>query len=140
MIEVEDLASPDTRAILLLAHGTPDVLSEMSDYLSRVTGGRTLPEEVVTELQHRYAAIGLRDDPIPGGPPLTRWTLRQGSLLAEALGARVYVGMRNWHPFIADMVDQMRADGITSIKAILPRAAELPHQRRPLPPRPHGRL
>ena len=118
MFEAEDFASPDSRAILLLAHGTPDVLSEMSDYLSRVTGGRTLPEEVVTELQHRYAAIGLRDDPIPGGPPLTRWTLRQGSLLAEALGTRVYVGMRNWHPFIADTVEQMRADGVTSIKAI----------------------
>jgi protoporphyrin/coproporphyrin ferrochelatase len=118
MIEVEDFASPNTRAILLLAHGTPDSLGEMSDYLSRVTGGRTLPEEVVAELQHRYAAIGLRDDPLPEGPPLTRWTLRQGSLLAEALGTRVYVGMRNWHPFIADIVEQMRADGVTSIKAI----------------------
>ena len=45
-------------AVLLLAHGTPDVLGEMAEYLSKVTGGRALPDEVVKELQHRYAQIG----------------------------------------------------------------------------------
>ena len=34
-------------AVLLLAHGTPDVLGEMAEYLSKVTGGRALPNEVV---------------------------------------------------------------------------------------------
>ena len=71
--------------ILLLAHGTPDILGEMAEYLSKVTGGRTLPDEVVKELQHRYAVIGLCDEPLPDGPPLTRWTLLQGRLLSEAL-------------------------------------------------------
>lgn len=47
------------RAVLLLAHGTPNVLGEMAEYLSKVTGGRALPQEVVEELQHRYAQIGL---------------------------------------------------------------------------------
>lgn len=108
--------TPD--AILLLAHGTPDVLGEMAEYLSKVTGGRALPQEVVAELQHRYAEIGLRDDPLPGGPPLTRWTLEQGRLLAEALGRKVYVGMRNWHPYIAETLETMRADGVKSFKAI----------------------
>ena len=32
-------------AVLLLAHGTPDVLGEMAEYLSKVTGGRALPQE-----------------------------------------------------------------------------------------------
>ena len=105
-------------AILLLAHGTPDRLSEMAEYLSKVTGGRALPKEVVKELQHRYAEIGLREEPLPDGPPLTYWTLLQGSLLEKALGTRVYVGMRNWHPYIADVVARMRADGVTRIKAI----------------------
>ena len=73
-------------AVLLLAHGTPDVLGEMAEYLGKVTGGRALPQEVVEELQHRYAEIGLREEPIPGGPPLTKWTLEQGRLLGEALG------------------------------------------------------
>jgi ferrochelatase len=109
--------------VLLLAHGTPDVLGEMAEYLSKVTGGRALPAEVVTELQHRYAEIGLGETPGAVPPPLTRWTLAQGRLLEEALAAagrplRVYVGMRNWHPYIADVVGQMRADGVTRVVAV----------------------
>jgi ferrochelatase len=107
-----------TTAILLLAHGTPDRLSEMAEYLGKVTGGRALPDEVVKELQHRYAEIGLREEALPEGPPLTRWTLLQGTLLQEALATKVYVGMRNWHPYIADVVARMRTDGVTKIKAI----------------------
>lgn len=100
-------------AILLLAHGTPDRLSDMAEYLNKVTGGRPMPQHVVEELQHRYAEIGLRDEPLPEGPPLTRWTLLQGRLLAEAMQQPVYVGMRNWHPFITDVVTKMKADGVT---------------------------
>ncbi len=105
--------------ILLLAHGTPDVLGQMAEYLAKVTGGRKLPDEVVHELQHRYGEIGLGEEPGPEPPPLTKWTLRQGEMLGEALGdTRVYVGMRNWHPYISDTLAQMRADGVTKFKAI----------------------
>jgi ferrochelatase len=51
-------------------------------------------------------------------PPLTKWTLKQGSLLEDEVCGPVYVGMRNWHPYIADTVAQMRADGVTHFKAI----------------------
>jgi len=109
---------PDTTAILLLAHGTPDVLSEMAEYLQKVTSGRPMPSAVVEELQHRYAEIGLRETPIPGGPPLTRWTLRQAVLLEDEILQAVYVGMRNWHPYIADVVAQMKQDGITHARVL----------------------
>ncbi len=99
-------------AILLLAHGTPNRLSEMSDYLQHVTGGRPMPPHVIAELQHRYAEIGLKEEPLADGPPLTRWTLRQAELLEDEVCTTVYVGMRNWHPFIADTVAQMKADGV----------------------------
>ena len=116
-------------AVLLLAHGTPNVLGEMAEYLARVMGGRALPQEVVEELQHRYAQIGLRDrpglrdSPAPEPPPLTRWTFAQARSLQAALAAagaplRVYAGMRNWHPYIEDVVGQMRADGVTRIIAV----------------------
>jgi ferrochelatase len=108
-----------TSAVLLLAHGTPNVLGEMAEYLSKVTGGRKLPDEVVEELKHRYAQIGLGETPCAEAPPLTKWTMEQGRLLENALGGtKVYVAMRNWHPYIADVVEQMRADGITHVKAI----------------------
>lgn len=117
-------------AVLLLAHGTPDRLSEMAEYLDKVTGGRPMSHEVIEELQHRYGEIGLTDekppmgeDGIPSGPPLTHWTLLQGKMLQELLAAqgidqKVYVGMRNWHPFIADVVEQMKADGVTHARVL----------------------
>ena len=75
-----------TSAVLLLAHGTPNVLGEMAEYLSKVTGGGKLPDEVVEELKHRYAQIGLGETPGDEAPPLTKWTMEQGRLLEEALG------------------------------------------------------
>ncbi len=107
------------RAVLLLAHGTPNTLGEMAEYLSKVTGGRPLPNEVVEELQHRYAQIGLGETPGIDPPHLTKWTFVQAQLLEQKLdGTPVYAAMRNWHPYIADVVARMRADGITHIKAI----------------------
>src|SRR4051794_34723991 len=105
-------STTSSSAILLLAHGTPNVLAEKAEYLGKVTSGRPMPLHVVEELQHRYAEIGLGDQPLPEGPPLTRWTLKQAELLAAESGEKVYVGMRNWHPFIADTVMQMRLDGV----------------------------
>jgi ferrochelatase len=117
------MSQPTSTAVLLLAHGTPNVLGEMAEYLAKVTGGRPLPPSVVAELQHRYAQIGLGETPTPQPPPLTRWTFAQAHLLESALAAashplRVYVAMRNWHPFIPAVVRQMRAHGVTRILAI----------------------
>jgi ferrochelatase len=100
----------DRTAILLLAHGTPDTLDEIPQYLRNVTSGRPLPDSVIEEIRHRYSLIGIS--------PLTRLTLEQGHLLSQELGLPVYVGMRNWKPYIADVVRQMRADGIANIVAI----------------------
>jgi ferrochelatase len=112
-------ATSGKTAILLLAHGTPNILSEMAEYLSKVTGGRPLPNEVVEELQHRYAQIGLTEALGSEPPPLTKWTFTQASLLQNLLpDIGVYVAMRNWHPFITYVIAQMRADGVTHIKAL----------------------
>ncbi len=91
-------------AALLLAHGSPESADDVPDFLKYVTGGRATPA-VIAEVRHRYALIG--------SSPLTRITLRQGELLSHELGVPVHVGMRNWQPFIADAVKQMRRDGIT---------------------------
>jgi protoporphyrin/coproporphyrin ferrochelatase len=91
-------------AVLLLAHGSPDSVAQVPDFLLRVTGGRPLPPEVIAEVQHRYARVGRF--------PLTELTLKQAELLEARLGQRVYAGMRNWHPFVAETLRRMNADGI----------------------------
>jgi ferrochelatase len=91
-------------AVLLLAHGSPDSVDEVPDFLLRVTGGRPLPAEAIQEVKRRYELIGRS--------PLTDLTLQQGKLLAEKLGIPVYVGMRNWRPFVSQTLRTMVADGI----------------------------
>jgi ferrochelatase len=44
--------------------------------------------------------------------------LKQGELLARESGLPVYVGMRNWKPYIADAVSAMISDGIEHVVAI----------------------
>lgn len=100
----------DKAAILLLAHGTPESLDEIPEYLRNVTSGRPLPEAAIAEIKHRYGLIG--------HSPLTELTLEQAHLLSDKLRLPVYVGMRNWKPYIASTVRQMRADGVTAAAAI----------------------
>jgi protoporphyrin/coproporphyrin ferrochelatase len=102
------------RAVLLLAHGTPGTVEEIPEYLRNVVSGRAMPQSVVEEIQHRYSLIG---EP-KGHSPLTDLTMRQAELLEKELGEPVYVGMRNWRPYIADTVKQMRADGVGAAAAI----------------------
>jgi len=104
------LADSRKNAVLLLAHGSPDSVEEVPDFLLRVTGGRPLPQPVVDEVKHRYGLIGRS--------PLTELTLKQAELLARELGMPVYVGMRNWKPFIADAVRALVSDGIEHAVAI----------------------
>jgi ferrochelatase len=93
------------QAVLLLAHGTPESAEQVPEYLRCVTGGRPLPQEVIDEIQHRYALVG--------HSPLTEITMEQARALELEISVPVYVGMRNWHPFIADTVAKMLSDGIT---------------------------
>ncbi len=101
---------PEKTAVLLLAHGTPETLDDIPAYLRNVVSGRPMPDHVVEEIRHRYSLIGKS--------PLTELTMQQGQLLSDKIALPVYVGMRNWKPYIADVVKQMRADGITSAAAI----------------------
>jgi ferrochelatase len=91
-------------AVLLLAHGSPESVDEIPEFLRQITRGRPIPPQVVEEVQHRYGLIGQS--------PLTRLTLQQGELLARELGMPVYVGMRNWKPYVADVVRAMNDNGV----------------------------
>ena len=103
------------QAVLLLAHGTPETAEQIPEYLRNVVSGRPLPQPVVEEIQHRYALIGRS--------PLTEITMEQARLAGAELAGRgepvpVYAGMRNWRPYIADVVRRMREDGIEEAAVI----------------------
>jgi ferrochelatase len=97
-------------AVLLVAHGTADSVDDIPEFMRHVTGGRPVSQTVIEEVQHRYSLIG--------HSPMNEITARQGELLALELNLPVYVGMRNWKPFIPDVVKKISSDGITRVIAI----------------------
>jgi len=97
-------------AVLLIAHGSPERVEDIPEFLLNISRGRPMPEAVVREVQHRYSLIG--------SSPLTRITRQQADGVARELGLPAYVGMRNWHPFIADTLQEMTDDGVERAVAI----------------------
>jgi ferrochelatase len=98
-------------AVLLLAHGAPERVEDVPEYLQYVRGGRPTPPAIIEEVRTRYEAIG-------GGSPLLARTREQAAALQAELGIPVYFGMRNWHPFIAETAGRMKADGIERVVAL----------------------
>jgi ferrochelatase len=107
--------SPAKTAVLLLAHGSPENPGQVPEFLGYVTGGRSLPPPVIEEIRHRYSLIGFS--------PLACWTLLQAdqlsqSLLTQSLKMPVFVGMRNWKPFIGDTVKAIARQGYEQVVSI----------------------
>ena len=97
-------------AVLLVAFGGPGGLADVRPFLANVLRGRRVPAERVEEVAHHYELFG-------GVSPNTELTMRQAEALEAALAAaglplRVYVGMRNWHPYLRDTLARMSGDGV----------------------------
>jgi ferrochelatase len=96
-------------SVLLIAFGGPERPEDIRPYLKIVAAGRSIPAERLDAVAHHYEAIG-------GRSPLGELTRRQAAglraaLAREGISLPVYVGMRNWHPFIGDTLAEMRAAG-----------------------------
>ena len=104
------VGAPANTAALLLAHGSPENPDQIPEFLSYVTGGRPLPQTVVEEIRRRYLLIGFS--------PLACWTLLQADQLSQSLGMPVFVGMRNWKPFIADAAKAIVSQRYANVIAV----------------------
>lgn len=108
--------SESSSAVLLLAYGSPEGPEDVEAYFTHIRGGRTPSPASVQNLRERYEAVG-------GKTPLREITENVAQRLSALLEARglsgnVYVGMKHWHPYIADTVGRMIADGVTDAIAI----------------------
>ena len=116
-------------AVLLIAFGGPERPEDIRPFLANVTRGRAIPPARLEEVVHHYELIG-------GRSPLNELTARQAERLAATLDATgaplpVYVGMRNWHPYIADTLARMAGDGIRRAVGLIlsPHATEASRER-----------
>ena len=99
-----------------MAHGAPTSVDDIPLYLRNIRGGTDSSPEVIQIIRDRYEAIG-------GSSPLLQITRGQAENLEKFLNQnggnfKVYIGMRNWAPYIRDVVKQMLEDGVEKILAL----------------------
>jgi ferrochelatase len=104
-------------AVLLIAFGGPEKPEDIRPFLEIVTEGRRIPPARLEEVAHHYELIG-------GRSPLNDLTRAQAraleALLAREGGAKpVFVGMRNWHPFLHETLAEMARAGVRRALAII---------------------
>jgi protoporphyrin/coproporphyrin ferrochelatase len=97
-------------AVLIVSFGGPQGMADVRPFLANVLRGRRVPPDRVEEVAHHYEHFG-------GVSPLTELTQRQANGLRDRLAAAgaplpVYVGMRNWHPFLTDTLREMSDAGV----------------------------
>ena len=104
-------------AVLLIAFGGPQGPADVRPFLANVLRGRRVAPERVEAVAHHYDLFG-------GVSPLTALTMKQAAGLQGRLAAAgepltVYVGMRNWHPYLADTLAQMSRAGVRRAVGVL---------------------
>lgn len=108
---------PDRIAVLLMAYGGPAQLEDVEPYLLDVRGYRETPQHIVEEVEQRYQMIG-------GRSPILERTQAQAEALARELdgldrGFETFVGMRHWHPFIAESVHSIAERGLDKLVGLV---------------------
>ncbi|HVF26263.1 MAG TPA: ferrochelatase [Anaerolineales bacterium] len=96
--------------VLVMAYGGPNTIDEVEPYLLDVRGHRPTAPEIIHEVRERYREIG-------GRSPILKQTQTQANALETSLNTsgkdfKVFVGMRHWHPYINDVLEEMHSQGI----------------------------
>ncbi len=97
-------------AVLLIGFGGPTAMHEVRPFLANVLRGRPVPPQRIDIVVHHYELIG-------GRSPFNELTFRQARGLETELRAGgpalpVYVGLRNWTPYLHETLQRMARDGV----------------------------
>jgi ferrochelatase len=97
-------------AVLVVSFGGPEGPDDVMPFLENVTRGRDVPRERLEDVARHYLLF-------EGVSPLNA----QNRALADALRVEldahgidlpIYLGNRNWHPFLPDVLAEMADDGV----------------------------
>jgi ferrochelatase len=104
-------------ALLLLSFGGPEGPDDVLPFLENVTRGRDIPRERLEEVGEHYHLFG-------GVSPINQLcrdlkAAIEADFADHGVGLPVYWGNRNWTPYLADTVRQMKADGIRRAAAFV---------------------
>jgi ferrochelatase len=104
-------------ALLLLSFGGPEGPDEVMPFLENVTRGRGVPRDRLRTVAEHYHHFG-------GASPINQQcrdlkAAIEADFADHGVDLPVYWGNRNWHPFLADTLAAMRADGVRRAAAFV---------------------
>src|SRR6266496_1897981 len=97
-------------AILVVSFGGPESPDDVIPFLENVLRGRNVPRERMLAVAEHYYHFG-------GKSPINQQTRELITALETELAQHgpklpVYWGNRNWHPLLAETLQQMKQDGV----------------------------
>lgn len=100
-----------TSAVLLVGHGSVTSLDQLPAFLTSIRHGRPPPAELLAEVERRYRAIG-------GVSPLSALQQSLAHKLQARLGVPVRQAARHGVPPIAEVVAELRAEGVRALRVL----------------------
>lgn len=99
-------------AFLLVSFGGPEGPDDVMPFLRNVTAGRDVPDDRLAEVAEHYYLFG-------GVSPINaqcRDLVRaiEKDFAASGIGLPVYWGNRNWQPYLAETMQAMADDGVST--------------------------
>jgi len=96
--------------LLVIGFGGPEKPEQVKPFLEMVTKGLRIPEERLAEVARHYEAIG-------GASPYNEYTFRlfhklEAQLHENGITLPLFIGMRNWHPFMKDTIAEIKKRGL----------------------------
>ncbi|HKT44101.1 MAG TPA: ferrochelatase [Gaiellaceae bacterium] len=101
-------------AVVLMAYGSPERLSDVPAYYADIRGGRPIAPEHLDDLVERYRRLGIEES-----SPLNAITEKTRAALERELGIPVFTGMKHWTPHIADAAESALASGADRIVGLV---------------------
>jgi ferrochelatase len=104
-------------AILVVSFGGPERPEDVMPFLENVSRGRGVPRERLEEVAEHYYRFG-------GKSPINEQVEEliaalKGELAGRGPALPIYLGNRNWRPYLSDTMQRMRDDGVRRALAIV---------------------
>jgi protoporphyrin/coproporphyrin ferrochelatase len=101
-------------AVVLMAYGSPERLSDVPAYYADIRGGRPISPELLDDLVARYRRLGIEQS-----NPLNAITEETRAALARELGLPVFTGMKHWRPRIAEAADDAVGEAADTVVGLV---------------------
>jgi len=101
-------------AVVLMAYGSPERISDVPAYYSDIRGGRPIAPAHLEDLVERYRRLGIEQS-----NPLNAITEATRAALERELDLPVLTGMKHWTPHIAEAADAAIADGADTVVGLV---------------------